>query len=227
MAKTIEERDLAVATRHANGETFQDVANSVGLTRQRVEQIARKQGTTKKQGGVYQQRHIRMQTLLNTLTPLLLEGLSRPQLQEKGVAFVDLDWVLSKQPALRKQWKAAVEVAQFGITLTDLMQVADRYGKTWQELMVIYQSSRKNARNRGCAWNLNLVQWLALWEASGAWSLLSFNPKPRHGLVLIDRTDLDYRVGNVRILPQSEISALTQARVWADIRNAKAKPDAN
>lgn len=214
MTQATKERNDQIVVRHAAGETCLDIAPTVGLTRQRVEQIVRKLGGAKRQGGIYQQRHVRMQTLLAQLKPLLLEGLNKSQLKKRGISAQDLAWLLTKHPELRKQWKAVTGVVRYGISMSDLKEIAAKYDKTWQAMMALYQSSRKNAQTRGCVWSLNLAEWLKLWEASGAWSVNNFNVKPRYGLVAIDRADPEYRVGNVQIITQSEISTTTQHRVW-------------
>ena len=209
------QRNIEILSRYAAGQTLLEVANFAGVTRQRVEQILREKGVDKKSGGISLKLQTRREKLLKEIEPALLKGTSRTELIKKGISVNDLNAAINSKPELHQQWRSASEVARYGISREDLITISATYGKSWQEMMALYQSSRKNAHNRDCTWSLTLQEWLTLWIDSGAWSFDNFNRDPRYGLVLIKGEDFNYRVGNVQILTQSQISEQTQRRVWS------------
>lgn len=203
-----------IVARHAAGETYAEIATAMRLSPQRIGQIVRNNSPDTKQGGRAVQRHQRLQTLLNQVYPLMLTGLTKAALIEQGVKLEDLGWLIGQRQSVRKEWKDAQTLATYGMSIADLTGIASRYGKTWQQFMMLYQASRKNALNRGAVWNLQLCDWIKIWEESGVWRKLNFNRKPRHGMILVD-ADLPYQLGNIVILTQSEISTSTRNRYWA------------
>lgn len=215
MSSLKNKRNLEILSRYAAGQTLLEVAKFAGVTRQRVEQILREKGVDKKSGGISLKLQTRRETLLKEIEPALLVGASRAEFIKKGISINDLNAAVNSRPELHQRWKSASEVARYGISRENLISISAIYGKSWQEMMALYQSSRKNAHNRDCTWSLTLQDWLTLWIDSGAWAADNFNKEPRYGLVRVNSEDLNYRVGNVQILTQSQISEKTQRRVWS------------
>lgn len=215
MSSLKNKRNLEILSRYAAGQTLLEVAKFAGVTRQRVEQILREKGVDKKSGGISLKLQTRRENLLKEIEPALLVGATRAEFIKKGISINDLNAAVNSRPELHQRWKSASEVARYGISRENLISISAIYGKSWQEMMALYQSSRKNAHNRDCTWSLTLQDWLTLWIDSGAWAVDNFNKEPRYGLVRVNSEDLNYRVGNVQILTQSQISEKTQRRVWS------------
>ena len=133
-------RHAAIAESFKAGTTTVQLAEQYGVSRQRIQQILKRQGITRSFGGVSVRKRNRV--------AIRLAAKNRYYLEKYGMT-----WPLYR--SLRVLGKTALKAGLKSSSRTPLGA---------------FFSQRRNAAKREIEWNLSLGEWWNIWKESGKWN---------------------------------------------------------